>query len=66
MRIWLNKKLLQLDQRLTLTQLLEEQGVSVTGCALAVNNNIIPRNRWESTALSDGDEISLFQAIAGG
>ncbi|PWI31747.1 thiamine biosynthesis protein ThiS [Vibrio albus] len=66
MRIWLNKKPLTLNQSLTLIQLLEEQAVSIAGCAVAINNNIVPRNRWESTTLSEGDEISLFQAIAGG
>lgn len=66
MRIWLNKKPLQLDQPKNLMQLFEELSISVEGCAVAINNSIIPGHRWEDTTLGEGDEISLFQAIAGG
>ena len=36
------------------------------GCVFAINNTVIPRGEWGSTLLSEGDSISLFQAIAGG
>ena len=40
--------------------------VDTQGCALAMSNQIIPRSEWQTRALSDGESISLFQAIAGG
>ncbi|MGR6840961.1 sulfur carrier protein ThiS [Aliivibrio wodanis] len=40
--------------------------VDTQGCALAMNNQIIPRAEWQTRGLSDGESISLFQAIAGG
>ncbi|USD65260.1 sulfur carrier protein ThiS [Vibrio sp. SCSIO 43136] len=36
------------------------------GYAAAVNQNIVPKQQWSSTTLSEGDSITLFQAIAGG
>jgi len=36
------------------------------GCALAINQVIIPRNDWATRQVQDGDDILLFQAIAGG
>jgi len=36
------------------------------GIAIAVNEQIIPRQQWASFTLSENDNISLFQAIAGG
>jgi sulfur carrier protein len=66
MRVRLNNKSLQLDEDKTLHQLFAQQGIAIAGCAVAVNNHIVPRSRWESTVLCEGDEISLFQAIAGG
>lgn len=36
------------------------------GCVFAINNTVVPRSEWQTTYLSEGDAISLFQAIAGG
>ncbi len=36
------------------------------GVAVAVNQQIISRDHWHATALSDGDELTVFRAIAGG
>nr|WP_238485004.1 sulfur carrier protein ThiS [Rahnella rivi] len=54
------------SQPLTLLTLLSELTLNPAGCALAVNQVIIPRESWPSHLLEDGDEILLFQAIAGG
>lgn len=50
----------------SLSQLLEQLSISQSGCALAVNQTIIPREQWSQYLLRDGDQILLFQAIAGG
>lgn len=36
------------------------------GVALALNEQILPRERWEEQLVQDGDRILLFQVIAGG
>ncbi|VFP84638.1 Sulfur carrier protein ThiS (plasmid) [Candidatus Erwinia haradaeae] len=36
------------------------------GTALALNQTIIPRSNWKDYQVKDGDDILLFQAIAGG
>ena len=36
------------------------------GVAVALNGKIIRRADWPATALSDGDEIEVVQAVAGG
>lgn len=51
---------------LTLLALLEQLEYQQNGSALAVNQVIIPRHNWSSHQLADGDNILLFQAIAGG
>jgi sulfur carrier protein len=51
---------------LTLLTLLEQLNHPQEGSALAVNQVIIPRHNWASHPLTDGDNILLFQAIAGG
>lgn len=66
MQILFNDKPLQCPDALTLTPLLIELEQLKPGCALAVNQTIIPRCQWDQFVLHDGDSILLFQAIAGG
>lgn len=66
MQILFNEKPLQCPDGLLLVPLLTELGRLKPGCALAVNQTIIPRGQWDQFVLHDGDSILLFQAIAGG
>lgn len=34
--------------------------------AVAVNGEVVPRGRWDSTRLRDGDAVELLSATAGG
>ena len=36
------------------------------GIALALNQQILPREQWEQQIVQEGDQILLFQVIAGG
>jgi len=51
---------------LTLVALLEQLSHQQSGTALAVNQQIVPRDRWPGYLLQEGDELVIFQAIAGG
>lgn len=66
MRIHFNDKPMQCADSLTLAELLKNLSLFKPGVALAINQTIIPREFWETRLLRDGDQIVLFQAIAGG
>ena len=66
MNILVNEVPHQFSQPLTLLNLLNLLALNPAGSALAVNQVIIPRDNWPAHLLEDGDEILLFQAIAGG
>lgn len=66
MKITLNDQPLELAQTLSVTALLEQLDRHQPGTALAINQTIIPRTDWASRQVQDGDDILLFQAIAGG
>ena len=66
MRIQFNDEPMRCADNLTLVNLLEHLRLLKPGVALAVNQTIVPRERWEAHVLHDGDQILLFQAIAGG
>ncbi|MEJ6107378.1 sulfur carrier protein ThiS [Aliivibrio salmonicida] len=51
---------------MTLFMFLSHQQIETQGCALAIDQQIVPRSEWQQRGLSDGESISLFQAIAGG
>ncbi|KEY57472.1 sulfur carrier protein ThiS [Serratia sp. DD3] len=66
MNIMLNEQLLEIEQPLSIKALLEQLGHDQPGCALAINQTIIPHTDWATYHVQDGDDILLFQAIAGG
>ena len=67
MQVWVNDKPVALEEEnTTLTQMVNKKGITTDGCAIAINGSILPRSKWSETILSKGDQISLFQAIAGG
>ena len=58
---------------LTVLQLLNQEGLTQAssceprvGIAVAVNEAIIPRSRWDKVVIQPDDNVDLFQAIAGG
>ncbi|MFU9138995.1 sulfur carrier protein ThiS [Erwinia tasmaniensis] len=66
MNITINDSSMTLDGSPTLAELLEQLSRHQPGTALAVNQQIIPHDRWASFHLQEGDELVIFQAIAGG
>jgi len=64
--IVINDQARQVASELNLQQIISLFELPEMGCVVAINNNIVPRSEWASTVLSQGDRISLFQAIAGG
>jgi len=51
---------------LTVAALLDQLRQLRPGTALALNQQILPRERWEIQQVREGDNLLLFQVIAGG
>ncbi|WP_380692307.1 sulfur carrier protein ThiS [Serratia marcescens] len=66
MKIRLNDQPLELAQPLSVAALLAQLERHQPGTALAISQTIIPRADWADHQVQDGDDILLFQAIAGG
>ncbi len=64
--IVINDQSHQVASKSNLQQIISQFALPEMGCVFAINNNVVPRSEWASTVLSQGDSISLFQAIAGG
>lgn len=66
MRIRFNDMEIALPTGQSVATLLAAQGIREQGVAVALNGVVLARSRWAETLLSDGDELHLFTAIAGG
>ena len=66
MKIQVNEQALEVSENTNIEQLLLQLDKPLVGRAVAVNQEVITRSQWESYIISEGDNISLFQAIAGG
>lgn len=56
----------QVKESSTLASLQQQLKLPTHGCVFAINDQIIPKGLWSTKTLNEGDQISLFQAIAGG
>ncbi len=66
MNITVNENVVVIATDSSIEELLQSLDKPLTGSAVAVNQQIISRSKWAEYKICEGDEISLFQAIAGG
>lgn len=64
--IKINQQFHQVSAGTSIADLTKLLSIAITGYVFALNQSVVPRSAWSTTLLSEGDQISLFQAIAGG
>ncbi len=50
----------------TLSSLVEKLGMKSDRVAIELNRDIVPRDRWSQTNLSDGDRLEIVHFVGGG
>lgn len=66
MQIQFNDEPMQCAAGQTVSELLTQLNQLKPGAALALNQQILPREQWEQQIVQEGDQILFFQVIAGG
>ena len=66
MEITLNGEAFQHKDKLTVQSLIDSQDLSGKRIAVEVNLEIIPRSRFSSHILHNGDRVEIVHAIGGG
>ncbi|MBB6275263.1 sulfur carrier protein ThiS [Porphyromonas circumdentaria] len=66
MQIELNQKIKKIPDGCTVSSLLSLEQIEGGYVAVAVNQEVIKRDNWESTYLKDGDKILVIGAVRGG
>ncbi|EGD5903146.1 sulfur carrier protein ThiS [Salmonella enterica] len=66
MQIQFNDEPMQCAEGQTISELLTQLIQLKPGTALALNQQILPREQWRQHIVQEGDQILLFHVIAGG
>jgi len=66
MKLTINGQDRQFDSALTISALLAELGMKSDRVAVELNRELVPRDRWTSTQLSDGDKLEIVHFVGGG
>ena len=62
----INGEVRDFESPLCISDLLGILEIQINGVAVAVNLEIVSRNKYNETVLSDGDEIEIVRAVGGG
>ena len=50
----------------SVTSLLDQLGIKADRVAVELNRELIPRDRWAATQLSEGDKLEIVHFVGGG
>jgi sulfur carrier protein len=66
MQITVNGADREVADNCTVLALLEQLNAPPRGIAVARNDRVVPRSKFETEALREGDRIEIIKAVAGG
>lgn len=66
MRLSVNGSRTEIQDGATVAGLVAAHAHEERRVAVAVNSEVVPRSRWETTVLAAGDRVELLSATAGG
>jgi sulfur carrier protein len=66
MRITLNGRPHDLEGSDTIIKFLESLGINPRQVAVAINGEVVPRDAWPQTKISEGDTVEIVRAVGGG
>lgn len=65
MKVTINNKEAE-TQAKTIRELVQELDLPATGVAVAISNEMVPRDEWENTIITEGADIVIVKAFCGG
>ena len=66
MKITVNGKQRNLDQKVSLQEFLEQNKINLNVVVVEHNYHILDRGKWKDIALKDGDNLEILQFVGGG
>ena len=65
MKVTINNKETE-TQAKTIRELAQELDLPATGVAVAISNEMVPRDEWVNTIITEGADIVIVKAFCGG
>lgn len=66
MIIKLNDKTYEVEEGSTLASFIQSLHIQPQGTAVAINYEVVPKEAWATTFLSDNMDLMLIHAVSGG
>lgn len=68
MRIKVNGEFFDFEKPFSVLELIEIFGVKFrpVGLAVAINEDVIPKSRYQDTFVKDGDSVEIIELVGGG
>ena len=66
MEVILNDKTYIVKENTSLADFIENLGLKSEGIAIAINYEVVPKEQWTKTILTDKMELMLIHAVSGG
>ena len=66
MKIYINQKEIEVQDNISVKELLDMQQIAIEGTAIAIDNKLVPKNEWNDRILTDGNKITIIRGPFGG
>lgn len=66
MKIQINHSEVDVETGATIAAALTSQGMDADGVAVALNNKVVPRAKWNETKLYENARLTVIRAVCGG
>jgi sulfur carrier protein len=66
MKIYINQKEIEVQDNISVKELLDMQQIAIEGTAIAIDNKLVPKNEWNDRILTEGNKITIIRATFGG
>ena len=66
MKLTINGEKREIVKSQTLEELIRELNIQAPNFALALNQQVIPKSKYATTAIQENDEVEIVHAVGGG
>ena len=66
MELTINGEKRKINESQNLADLVKELDIEAPNFAIALNQQVVPRSKYESTAIKENDQIEIVHAVGGG
>ena len=66
MELTINGEKREIKESQNLADLVKELDIQAPNFAIALNQQVVPRSKYDSTAIKDNDKVEIVHAVGGG